>query len=264
MKKLSYELELEREATGGTWRSLAALKRVNQVFFFFLNFEFELGASCAPVAAEKDYLMMDDIEETTGSISNDRAPKKQQLSTTSTSSSSNQSGSSTLVPGTGNVWVKTFGCSHNVSDSEYMCGILQAYGYSLVNNKESASIWVINSCTVKDPSQAAFMNIVHEAKEKDIALVVAGCVPQGDRKVKGLENVSVVGVMQIDRIVEVVEETIKGNVVRMLKKESLPSLDLPKIRRNPLVEIIPLSTGCLGNCTYCKTKHARGKLGSYR
>jgi threonylcarbamoyladenosine tRNA methylthiotransferase CDKAL1 len=30
-----------------------------------------------------------------------------------------------------------------------------------------------------------------------------------------------------------------------------------------LVEIVPLSTGCLGACTYCKTKHARGNLGSY-
>lgn len=29
------------------------------------------------------------------------------------------------------------------------------------------------------------------------------------------------------------------------------------------MEIVPLSTGCLGSCTYCKTKHARGKLGSY-
>lgn len=40
-------------------------------------------------------------------------------------------------------------------------------------------------------------------------------------------------------------------------------LDIPKIRKNALVEIIPLSTGCLGSCTYCKTRHARGKLGSY-
>jgi len=40
-------------------------------------------------------------------------------------------------------------------------------------------------------------------------------------------------------------------------------LDLPKIRRNPLVEIIAINTGCLNQCTYCKTKHARGELGSY-
>jgi hypothetical protein len=33
------------------------------------------------------------------------------------------------VPGTQSVWVKTFGCSHNVSDSEYMAGQLADYGY---------------------------------------------------------------------------------------------------------------------------------------
>ena len=33
------------------------------------------------------------------------------------------------VPGTAAVWVKTFGCAHNVSDSEFMLGQLQAQGY---------------------------------------------------------------------------------------------------------------------------------------
>lgn len=60
------------------------------------------------------------------------------------------------------------------------------------------------------------------------------------------------------------EETLKGNTVQLLKKKDLPELDLPKIRRNKYIEIIPINTGCLGNCTYCKTKHARGHLGSYR
>lgn len=92
---------------------------------------------------------------------------------------------------------------------------------------------------------------------------MSGCVPQGDRNLKGLEEVSVLGVTQIDRVVEVVEEALKGHQVKLLAKKELPMLDLPKIRKNKLVEIIPLSTGCLGSCTYCKTRHARGKLGSY-
>lgn len=72
------------------------------------------------------------------------------------------------------------------------------------------------------------------------------------------------GVTQIDRVVEVVEETLKGNRIRLLgKKKTLPRLDLPKVRKNKHAEIVPLSTGCLGRCTYCKTKHARGELGSY-
>lgn len=60
-----------------------------------------------------------------------------------------------------------------------------------------------------------------------------------------------------------VEEALKGHNVKLLAKKELPILDLPKIRKNRYVEIIPLSTGCLGSCTYCKTRHARGKLGSY-
>ena len=63
---------------------------------------------------------------------------------------------------------------------------------------------------------------------------------------------------------------LSGHSVRLLgtKKESGKkiggaSLLLPKIRKNPLIEIISINTGCLNQCTYCKTKHARGELGSY-
>ena len=106
-------------------------------------------------------------------------------------------------------------------------------------------------------------SLVQQAKEKQKPVIVSGCVPQGDRNIKGLEDVSVIGVTQIDRVVEVVEESLKGHNVKLLAKKELPILDLPKIRKNKLIEIIPLSTGCLGSCTYCKTRHARGKLGSY-
>lgn len=47
------------------------------------------------------------------------------------------------------------------------------------------------------------------------------------------------------------------------KKTGGASLLLPKVRRNPLIEIISINTGCLNQCSYCKTKHARGELGSY-
>lgn len=48
--------------------------------------------------------------------------------------------------------VKTFGCSHNISDSEYMAGLLQDYGFTIVDKVEEAEACLINSCTVKNPS----------------------------------------------------------------------------------------------------------------
>ncbi|KAL9449403.1 hypothetical protein AB3S75_011349 [Citrus x aurantiifolia] len=167
------------------------------------------------------------------------------------------------IPGTETIYMKTFGCSHNQSDSEYMAGQLSAFGYALTDNSEEADIWLINTCTVKSPSQSAMDTLIAKCKSAKKPLVVAGCVPQGSRDLKELEGVSIVGVQQIDRVVEVVEETLKGHEVRLLHRKKLPSLDLPKVRRNKFVEILPINVGCLGACTYCKTKHARGHLGSY-
>ena len=103
-----------------------------------------------------------------------------QTTTTTTMTSS--------TPGSQTIWLKTYGCSHNVSDSEYMQGILTSYGYRFVDESSAADVWLINSCTVKDPSQAAFMHLVKKGQGLGKAVVVAGCVPQGERKVKGLEH----------------------------------------------------------------------------
>lgn len=109
-----------------------------------------------------------------------------------------------------------------------------------------------------------------KSKEQIKIIIISRCVPQGAPKSSFLQGLSMIGVQQIDRVVEVVEETLKGNTVRFLqqkkeagKKIGGASLSLPKVRRNPLIEIIAINTGCLNQCTYCKTKHARGELGSY-
>jgi len=174
------------------------------------------------------------------------------------------------IPGTQKVYVKTWGCTHNNSDSEYMAGQLASYGYKIVYNSNEADLWLLNSCTVKNPAEDGFRNEIEKARNLNKYVVVAGCVPQGQPRSEYIKGVSVVGVQQIDRVVEVVEETLKGHTVRLYgqkkkdgRKIGGASLSLPKIRKNPLIEIIAINTGCLNQCTYCKTKHARGELGSY-
>ncbi|XP_067913093.1 threonylcarbamoyladenosine tRNA methylthiotransferase isoform X2 [Heterodontus francisci] len=175
-----------------------------------------------------------------------------------------------VIPGTQKIWVKTWGCSHNNSDGEYMTGQLAVYGYKITENPSDADLWLLNSCTVKNPAEDHFRNSIKKAQEQNKKVVVAGCVPQAQPRMDYLKGLSVIGVQQIDRVVEVVEETIKGHSVRLLgqkkdrgKRLGGARLDLPKIRKNPLIEIISINTGCLNACTYCKTKHARGDLASY-
>jgi len=171
------------------------------------------------------------------------------------------------------VYMRTWGCTHNTSDTEYMAGQLAEAGFR-VSLKDSerlkANVWLLNSCTVKNPAEDHFKNAINAAQSADIPVVVAGCVPQGAPKDKFVKGLSTIGVQQIDRVVEVVEETLKGNTVKIMgpkksggKRVGGADLSLPKIRRNPYIEVISINTGCLNNCTYCKTKFARGDLASY-
>mmetsp|Transcript_123825 Transcript_123825/g.241068 ORF Transcript_123825/g.241068 Transcript_123825/m.241068 type:complete len:554 (+) Transcript_123825:98-1759(+) len=174
-------------------------------------------------------------------------------------------GDDSLLPGRQRIYVKTFGCPHNMSDGEYMMGQLREYGYILVDSFEDCDALVVNSCTVKQPSEIRALNLVTTAQETGKPVVLAGCVPSSDRKLTdSLKGVSMLDVSQLDRIVDVVEESIKGHTVKLLsKRHDLPSLALPKIRKDRFAEVITINAGCLGNCTYCKTKMARGKVISY-
>ncbi|XP_064624672.1 threonylcarbamoyladenosine tRNA methylthiotransferase-like [Lineus longissimus] len=224
-----------------------------------------------PSVCDKD---IDDIEDIIGSNDlgpNDRLVKKNIVPRVRKKKSSPEVPlGDSIIPGTQSVYVKTWGCAHNNSDGEYMAGQLAAYGYNITDDGAQADLWLLNSCTVKNPAEHHFMNEVQKAKDMGKEVVVAGCVPQGQPKADYLQGLSVIGVQQIDRVVEVVEEALKGHTVRLFgskkkegKKTGGAPLSLPKIRKNPLIEIIAINTGCLNQCTYCKTKHARGELGSY-
>ena len=115
-----------------------------------------------------------------------------------------------FLPGQAKIYVKTWGCSHNVSDGEYMAGQLAEQGYTVLEDKHEADLWILNSCTVKTPAQQHFQNEVDTGLAQGKKVIVSGCVPQGKPDSEYIKGLSVIGVQQIDRVVEVVEETLQG------------------------------------------------------
>jgi threonylcarbamoyladenosine tRNA methylthiotransferase CDKAL1 len=75
---------------------------------------------------------------------------------------------------------------------------------------------------------------------------------QGDRRAPELRGLSLLGVSQIDRVVEAVEETLRGHTVQLLAKKALPRLDLPKASQGWWRAAGPVSWG-LSACTACST-----------
>ncbi|KAK8934430.1 hypothetical protein KSP39_PZI014568 [Platanthera zijinensis] len=167
-----------------------------------------------------------------------------------------------------------------LSDSEYMSGQLSAFGYALTDSPEEADLWLINTynfpsylnsshttfafeCTVKAPSQSAMETLISKGKSAKKSLVIAGCVPQGSRDLKELEGISIIGVQQIDRVVEVVEETLKGHEVQLLSRKTLPSLDLPKAIFLFIFQKYVVNVSSYRACTECQSNHGSLHLSPY-
>jgi len=164
------------------------------------------------------------------------------------------------------VFVKSFGCSANLADGEVLAGCLAEAGYKLVDSVTAADIIVYNTCAVKGPTENRMIEILKRVPA-DKKLVVAGCLPliNFERLCKEVHFNGVVGPAAGEGIVEVAERVSKGEKVVSLEGavNAKPSLNLPRLRLNPVISIIPISYGCLGSCAYCCVVFARGRLRSY-
>jgi len=172
-------------------------------------------------------------------------------------------------PSRGRVYIETYGCTFNVSDSETMAGLLAAAGFELVASDAEADVVVVNSCIVKDRSYWDLrkrLNGLCEQRKRGggPVVVLAGCAPRIPAHRREFAALPQLGPDNVASVVEVVERALRGEIVHRTERRPEPAcLALPKRRRNPAIEIIPISKGCLGACTFCQTVLARGRLYSF-
>lgn len=136
------------------------------------------------------------------------------------------------------IFIKTYGCQANISDSEILAGKLQAEGHTIVNNEEKADKIIVNTCSVKNKTQSKILHYLEENKNKEIE--IGGCLP----KTIDLKN--------------------KFPDSKIIDTINTSKLNQPILRTNNNIAIIQTSQGCLNYCSFCATKLARGNLKSYR
>jgi len=164
------------------------------------------------------------------------------------------------------IYVKGFGCSSSVADAEVLAGCLSSAGHTIVNDLQNADMVLYNTCAVKTPTENRIIYLMKRIP-KEKKLIVAGCLPliNFERLCKEVRFDGVVGPAFGEKIVDVVTQVSRGTYIAKLKatRVKLPQLGLPRMRVNPRISIIPINYGCLGSCTYCCVRFARGKLRSY-
>jgi MiaB-like tRNA modifying enzyme len=167
----------------------------------------------------------------------------------------------------GKVFLKSFGCSSNMADGEFMAGCLDEAGFELVDSAEKADILIYNTCAVKTPTENRIMEILKKAQAtKDARVLVTGCLPliNPQRLKDEVHADAVLGTSCGASIVEAAQGVARKEPSLLSKpaSEAVPNLLLPKLPLNPRVSIVPVAQGCLGSCAYCCVAHARGHLRS--
>ncbi len=160
-------------------------------------------------------------------------------------------------------YIKSFGCSANLADGEVIAGCLSDAGFEIVETPDDAEFLVYNTCAVKSQTENRIVDLMKKAPH-DKKLVVTGCLPviNFERIKNEVDFDGVTGPAPGEAIVDVLDRISTGERVVSVDADSDSGLELPRVPINPVVSIVPINYGCLGNCSYCCVHFARGQLRS--
>lgn len=163
-------------------------------------------------------------------------------------------------------FIKSYGCSSNLADSQTITGCLLSAGFKQVNSIEDADIVIYNTCAVKGPTENRVISALKKIP-KNKKIIIAGCLPviNFTRLEKEIRYDGIIGPAPGKKIINLLQKVIHGEKIIAFDKnlDSKPDLCLPRKKTNPTISVIPINYGCLGSCSYCCVVYARGKLRSY-
>lgn len=167
------------------------------------------------------------------------------------------------------VYLETFGCQMNVSDSERVATALEADGFEITNDENSADVVLFNTCSVREKAEHKLYTRVGQvrlnSKSDKKKIGVLGCVAQleGETLFKNGRGIDfVLGTKAVGRISEAIEKVFDGsrNYIDLGEREENYEWSVSeKQRSSPFVSFLPIIEGCNKFCTYCIVPFSRGR-----
>lgn len=155
-------------------------------------------------------------------------------------------------------YIANYGCASSQNDGEIIAGLLKRSGIEVTNDLKKADIFISNTCSVKSVTENKILYELKQIKNKRI--IVAGCMAESEpKKIKAVvPNATLVSTNHVADIINAIQEEKD-----FTGKDVIQKAGLPKIRKNPIVDIVDIESGCSYNCAFCSTKLAKGNTTSY-
>ena len=163
------------------------------------------------------------------------------------------------------VYVETYGCQMNVSDSELMLGKLAAHGYDAVDHPDNADVILVNTCAIRDHAEQRVIGRLGELRRNmrpGSIVGVTGCMAQrlGPQLLTKAKHVSIViGPDGYRALPELIDRARAGERTIATTFDLEEHYEDFQPRRFDKVKAwIPVQRGCDYRCTYCIVPTTRG------
>lgn len=169
----------------------------------------------------------------------------------------------------GLVYIETYGCQMNLSDSEVVASILQANGYGITNSIDEADIILVNTCSIRENAENRIwgrLDIFRLQKKKkpSILIGVLGCMAKR-LKNRLLEDEKLVDLVvgpdayrELPILLRAAEEGQKGINVLLSREETYSDISPVRLDKNGVSAFVSIMRGCNNMCTYCVVPYVRG------
>ena len=163
------------------------------------------------------------------------------------------------------VYIETYGCQMNVSDSELMFGVLGREGYVRTEDPAEADVLLVNTCAVRDHAEQRVLGRMGELKRykrPGDVLGVVGCMAQrlGPKLLERVPQVDlVIGPDGYRGLPELIARARDGERAAEVQFKSWEHYeDVPPVRGNDVSAFVTVQRGCDYRCTFCIVPMTRG------
>jgi len=163
------------------------------------------------------------------------------------------------------IYIETYGCQMNVSDSELMLGVLAREGYVRTDDPADADVMLVNTCAVRDHAEQRVLGRMGELKRHkrpgDI-LGVVGCMAQrlGPTLLERVPQVDlVIGPDGYRGLPELIARARGGERAADVDFKAWEHYeDVPPVRADGVSAFVTVQRGCDYRCTFCIVPMTRG------
>lgn len=168
------------------------------------------------------------------------------------------------------LYIESYGCQMNFSDSEIVASILSKEGFDTTSEVESADLIFLNTCSIREKAEQTVRNRLNhinglKKKKPELLVGVLGCMAER-LKTKLLEEEKIVDLVagpdayrDLPKLIALVDDGSKAVNTFLSREETYADISPVRLNSNGVTAFISIMRGCDNMCSFCVVPFTRGR-----